>query len=131
MCISENTNFVLKMPKAHIWVKVWRQLISYYSWGAMCLRINVMLMAYYALINFLHLVFYLWFSPFCQLFLPFFKILLTLSYIGQEVSFNAQFLPLCHKSPKKIQRISREEIVIKQDLNTLSWKWSLDDTKVM
>jgi hypothetical protein len=32
------------MPKAHIWVKVWRQLISYYSWGAVCHKINVMLM---------------------------------------------------------------------------------------
>jgi hypothetical protein len=31
------------MPKAHIWVKVWRQFISYYSWGAVCHKINVML----------------------------------------------------------------------------------------
>jgi hypothetical protein len=32
---------------------------------------------------------------------PLFKSLLTLSYIRLKVSFNAQFLPLCHKSPKK------------------------------
>jgi hypothetical protein len=52
-------HFWPQVPKAHIWVKVWRQLISYYSWSALCNKINVMLMTYYALINFLHLIFYL------------------------------------------------------------------------
>jgi hypothetical protein len=28
--------FWTQMPKARIWVKVWRQLISYYLWGALC-----------------------------------------------------------------------------------------------
>jgi hypothetical protein len=43
--------------------------------------------------------------PLLSIISPLFKILLTLSYIGLEVSFNAKFLPLCNKSPKRIQRI--------------------------
>jgi hypothetical protein len=39
MCISKY-QFCTQMPKAHIWVKVWRQLISYYSWGAVCHKIK-------------------------------------------------------------------------------------------
>jgi hypothetical protein len=36
--------FCTQMPKANIWVKVWRQLVSNYSWGAVCHKITLMLM---------------------------------------------------------------------------------------
>jgi hypothetical protein len=38
--------------------------------------------------------------PLFSILSPPFKSLLTLRYIRLKVSFNAQFLPLCHTSPK-------------------------------
>ena len=101
MCISENTNFVLKCQN-HIFGSKSEDNLYHTIHRVLCVinkrDAHDILCTHQFPSSYVLLMIQ---PPFCELFLPLFKSLLTLSYIRLKVSFNAQFLPLCHKSPKK------------------------------